>query len=465
MLPKTVLNQLKSELEPGVTVYAGSLACAAALTAGGLVAAGFGLGAFWAVALLALVAAFGERGVVHLTTTTVASISVLPTLFAAVLFGPLAGMVVGAASLIGEFGRPPYLSWVSYTSSRALAGAITGLAASYTLTLTHSQVVGVVIATTLGAIIGEGLSVLFAAVAAQIRRTRRPSDLIRTLAPLIASSVPMYVPLVTLLVIAYRDLSPLTLPLFFVPALAAERLFVLYQDQRRLADELLTANERLERANLSFATALVATLDARDRYTAGHSAAVAIYSRDIAQRMGLSETQQQLVHLCGLVHDIGKIGLPAGLLEKPGALTLEERRLMETHSEIGERILANVDDYAEIAAIVRHHHERFDGNGYPDGFTRDEIPLLSRVIAVADAYNAMTSDRPYREAMPSRVARLRLAQAVETQFDTSVVAAFEAILAGASEEYRLAQSADFALEMREHDEPAVAMPATVALAQ
>ena len=124
---------------------------------------------------------------------------------------------------------------------------------------------------------------------------------------------------------------------------------------------------------------------------------------------------------------------------------------METHREIGERILAKVEDYAEIAAIVRHHHERFDGNGYPDGLAGDEIPFLSRVIAVADAYNAMTSDRPYREAMPSRVARLRLAQAVETQFDTSVVAAFEAILAGAPEEYRLGKSADFALEMREHE--------------
>jgi putative nucleotidyltransferase with HDIG domain len=232
----------------------------------------------------------------------------------------------------------------------------------------------------------------------------------------------------------------------------------------RLADDLLRVNERLERANLSFATALVATLDARDRYTAGHSAAVAIYSRDIAQRMGLSDPQQQLVHLCGLVHDIGKIGLPAGLLEKPGALTLEERRLMETHSQIGERILGKVDDYAEIAAIVRHHHERFDGNGYPDSLEGDEIPLLSRVIAVADAYNAMTSDRPYREAMPSRVARLRLAQAVETQFDTSVVAAFEAILAGASESYRLGKSADFALEMREHEDgPDV--PLELALAQ
>ena len=216
----------------------------------------------------------------------------------------------------------------------------------------------------------------------------------RTAAPIVASAVPLYAPLVTVLAIAYNDLSPVSLLLFFIPALAAQRLFALYQEQRRLADDLLSVNDRLERANLSFASALVATLDARDRYTAGHSAAVAIYSRDIALRMGLPDVQQQLVHLCGLVHDIGKIGLPAGLLEKPGALTLEERRLMETHSEIGERILAKVDDYAEIAAIVRHHHERFDGNGYPDSLAADEIPLLARVIAVADAYNAMTSDRP-----------------------------------------------------------------------
>ena len=443
--------------------YAGGLALGAIVMAAALVAAGFGLGTPWAVLLLALVAVIAERGQVHLTKTTVGSISVLPTLFAAVLFGPLAGMVVGAASMLGEFGQPPYLKWLTYTSSRAIGGGVTGLAASYIVDLPGSHIVGIAIATTAGAIIGEGLSVLFAAIAARVRG-RRSFDLVRKLAPIVASSVPMYAPLVTLLVIAYEDLSPLTLPLFVVPALAAERLFVLYQDQMRLADDLLRVNERLERANLSFATALVATLDARDRYTAGHSAAVAIYSRDIAKRMGLSDPQQQLVHLCGLVHDIGKIGLPAGLLEKPGALTLEERRLMETHSQIGEHILGKVDDYAEIAAIVRHHHERFDGNGYPDSLTGDEIPLLSRVIAVADAYNAMTSDRPYREAMPSRVARLRLAQAVETQFDTSVVAAFEAILAGASESYRLGKSADFALEMREHEDQED-MPLELALAQ
>lgn len=224
----------------------------------------------------------------------------------------------------------------------------------------------------------------------------------------------------------------------------------MYQEQSRLVADLGAANRRLERASLSFATALIAALDARDRYTAGHSAAVAVYARDIAARLGLSEEAQQLTHLCGLVHDIGKVGLPAGLLEKPGSLTLDERRKMQEHSEIGERILANVDDYAEIARIVRHHHERVDGNGYPDGLRGEEIPLLSRIIAVADAYNAMTSGRPYRDAMPSRVARLRLAQAVQSQFDTSVVAAFEAILAGAGDSYVAGVSADFALEAQRH---------------
>jgi HD-GYP domain-containing protein (c-di-GMP phosphodiesterase class II) len=121
---------------------------------------------------------------------------------------------------------------------------------------------------------------------------------------------------------------------------------------------------------------------------------------------------------------------------------------MEEHAVIGERILANVDDYAEIARIVRHHHERVDGGGYPDQLRADEIPLVSRIIAVADAYDAMTSDRPYRDAMPSHVARLRIAEAVGTQFDTTVVAAFEAILACASESYRCGSSGAFKLAGR-----------------
>jgi putative nucleotidyltransferase with HDIG domain len=350
--------------------------------------------------------------------------------------------------MLGGF-RRPYMKWLTYSFSRAINGAVTGLAAVEAASFAQSEI-GSVAAAALGAgAVVELVDLTFVSLTYRLRGNDGRT-LIRQLLPVTLASVPLYAPLVALLAIAYENVSPLTLPLFLAPALAFHKLFALYQDQRRLADDLGAANQQLERANLSFATALVATLDARDRYTAGHSAAVAIYARDTAQRMGLSEQQQQLAHLCGLVHDIGKIGLPAGLLEKPGALTLEERRQMQEHSAIGERILAKVEDYAEIAKIVRHHHERIDGMGYPDGLTGEDIPLISRIIAVADAYNAMTSDRPYRDAMPSRVARMRLAQGVEGQFDTSIVAAFEAILAGASESYRSGTGEDFSLEAQDH---------------
>jgi putative nucleotidyltransferase with HDIG domain len=277
-------------------------------------------------------------------------------------------------------------------------------------------------------------------------RRRNVATFLREITSVTLLTVPLYIPVLALFVYGYHRYSLPLIIILFLPLLAAQRLLQLYQQERVVSKDLAGANERLRRASLSFATALVATLDARDQYTAGHSAAVAIYASDIAKRMGLPEEEQELVHLCGLVHDIGKIGLPAGLLEKPGPLTLEERRQMEQHSEIGERILRNVDDYSEIADIVRSHHERIDGMGYPDGIHGDEIPLLARIIGVADAYDAMTSDRPYREALPSRVARMRLAQAVGTQFDTAVVAAFEAILATADENYRSGRGSSFMRE-------------------
>jgi hypothetical protein len=420
-----------------VTISSGALAAA-------LVLAGQGLGNPAGVIALAVVAAICERGRIVLGGDFGVSISLLPATYAAVLFGPLAGMIVFGASVVGL--SMPLPGRMAYFGNRTLTGAAAAGSAAAVVTVMPSAGIGqVVAASAAAALVAEVLDAALASVVFSLRGKATFRQAFSELIPVIVASVPIYSPAVAVLVLAYREVSPWTLPLFFVPALAAQRWFLLYQEQRRLATDLGSLNDQLRAANLSFAKGLIATLDARDRYTAGHSAAVAVYARDIASRMALSEGQQALAHLCGLVHDIGKIGLPAGLLEKPGALTLDERREMQRHSEIGERILGNVDTYSEIAGIVRHHHERVDGQGYPDGLAGDAIPLLSRIIAVADAYNAMTSDRPYRDAMPSRVARLRLAQAVETQFDTTVVAAFEAILAGASEDYRLARDADFML--------------------
>ena len=439
---------MRADFFAPLNLYAGMLIASACLVALGLVALGSSIGNPWIVGVLAIVAVVAERSSVRLSKTLEESVSLLPTLFAAVVFGPLAGCLVAAASMLGDF-RPPYTKWGIYTSSRVLTGAMAGGVAAWAIGVVQSDFGAVALATGLSALVAEGLGLMFAAVTLRLRRRASIAEVVTTTLPTIAASIPLYAPLVATLAFAFIHVSAWTLPLFFVPALAAQRLYVLYQHQRTLTDELVSANDQLERAGLSFATALVATLDARDQCTAGHSAAVAIYARDIALRMGLDEDQQRLAHMCGLVHDIGKIGLPPGLLEKPGALTLEERRQMEQHPGIGERILTKVDSYAEIAKIVRHHHERVDGEGYPDKIGCEEIPLLARIIAVADAYNAMTSDRPYRDAMPSRVARLRLAQAVESQFDTSVVVAFEALLASADEAYRRGTRADFALGEQE----------------
>jgi putative nucleotidyltransferase with HDIG domain len=415
----------------------------------GLLASGYRIHHVLPVAVLALLAVGAERESIRLSSEIEVSIASIVFVFAAVVFGPVAGMAVGAAGLLADLPRrdvaQPVLRWLTWTAARAIVAGCAGLAAVVVLDRLDRNFLGLFAAVSAALVVETLIDIGLSAVTPWIRGSGAWRETVESLAPAAAVSVPLHAPMVAVLAYAYLVISPWSVALFAVPAFAAQRLLLLYRKQRLDTEALGVANARLARANLSFATALVATLDARDRYTAGHSAAVAIYARDIARRIGLAEEQQELVHVCGLVHDVGKIGLSAGLLEKPGALSLEERRQMEQHSVIGERILKNVEDYAEIAAIVRHHHERVDGNGYPDKLEGEQIPLLARIIAVADAYNAMTSDRPYRDAMPSRVARLRLAQAVESQFDTSVVAAFEAILATASEEYRTGQGRGFAL--------------------
>jgi putative nucleotidyltransferase with HDIG domain len=389
------------------------------------------------------------------------SVSLLPLVFSAVVFGPLGGFAVGTLSNALDLRESPF-RWSVYTPIRGLTAAAGGLAA-WTLVPGPTSFAGYLLASLVASVAYLAAETTLIAVTAWVRRGN-VTDVLREIGAVSLLTVPLYVPVVALFVYGYHVYSLRLVLIFFLPALAAQRLLQLYQQEKVVTRDLAEANERLRRTSLSFATALVATLDARDQYTAGHSAAVAIYARDIAQRMGLPEEHQELVHLCGLVHDIGKIGLPAGLLEKPGPLTLEERRQMEQHSEIGERILRNVDDYSEIADVVRSHHERIDGMGYPDGLHGDDIPLLARIIGVADAYDAMTSDRPYRAALPSRVARMRLAQAVETQFDTAVVAAFEAILAAADDDYRCGRGTAFMRERSQLEQSNVDLRALDVLA-
>lgn len=425
-------------------LWIAALTVACVSMAGALLEQGYELPSFWAFAALAVVTAAAERQSVRVARNVETSVAFLPFVFAAVAYGPLGALTVGLMANALDF-RRPYLRWAIYMPARGLTGALTGLAAVKVMPA-HTTFVGITVATIVASVANVVFDAAFNVSTLLIRRSAPVSVFVKSVGPFALLSLPLYIPLVALMVYGSERYSFWTAAMFLGPTVAFQRVVHLYQKQREVSEKLVTANARLEAANLSFAAALVTTLDARDRYTAGHSASVATYASDIAARLGLNEDAQRLAHICGLVHDVGKVGLPPGLLEKPGPLSLEERRQMEQHPVIGERILKNVADYEEIAKVVRHHHERVDGHGYPDGLQDEGIPLISRIIAVADAYDAMTSDRPYRDAMPPQVARLRMAQAVGSQFDTTVVAAFEAILAQANEDYRVGIGAEFVFE-------------------
>ncbi len=416
--------------------YVAALATAAACLAYVALEANVGFGPVLPIAILASLCIYAESQPVRLSSTTELSVSFLPFVFAAVIFGPLAAMAVGALGLVGEF-KPPYLRWATWTTTRVLVGGLTGGVALMIQRMGGTTFGWLLLCVAAAALTESFSDVVLTSVVPVLRGTGTFMSVPRTTWLVTTAAMPLVIPVIAVLAYAYIHISTWTVVLFLLPSFAAQRLFILYREQRDTSQELAMLNGRLAQANLSFATALVATLDARDQYTSGHSAAVALYSRDIAARLGLAPGEQRLAEVCGLVHDIGKIGLPPGLLEKAGPLTLEERRTMEQHSQIGARILANVEDYSEIADIVRHHHERVDGRGYPHGLVGNAIPLMSRIVSVADAYDAMTSDRPYRDAMPSHIARARLAQAAGSQFDASIVNAFDAVLSSAPDAYRL----------------------------
>jgi HD-GYP domain-containing protein (c-di-GMP phosphodiesterase class II) len=170
--------------------------------------------------------------------------------------------------------------------------------------------------------------------------------------------------------------------------------------------------------------ALTSSIDAKDPYTRGHSERVAYLAQRLAQAAGLDESLAERVWICGLVHDVGKIGVPEAVLRKPGRLTDEEFRLIQAHPEIGHRILKDIPQLADVLPGVLHHHERWDGRGYPGGVRGEEIPLFARLIALADSFDAMSSDRTYRGAMPRRRALDEIVKCAGAQFDPALTPLF-----------------------------------------
>ena len=162
---------------------------------------------------------------------------------------------------------------------------------------------------------------------------------------------------------------------------------------------------------------MVKAIDAKDKYTSGHSLRVAEYSRTIAARAGYSGEQVQRIYYMGLLHDIGKIGIPLEIINKTSRLTDEEYSTIKSHTVIGANILQTIVEFPELAVGARSHHERYDGRGYPDGLAGERIPEMARIIAVADAYDAMTSKRSYRNTLPQEKVRSEIEKGRGLQFD------------------------------------------------
>ncbi len=194
----------------------------------------------------------------------------------------------------------------------------------------------------------------------------------------------------------------------------------LAHEVQKKTQEIAAQHEKLERISMQIVKALSGAVDAKDTYTNGHSLRVAEYSREIARRAGLSEEIQNDIYMMGLLHDVGKIGVPDAIINKPARLSEDEFAVIRNHPVMGAKILKNIKDFPRLITGARWHHERYDGGGYPDGIAGEEIPLEARIIAVADAYDAMSSRRSYRDVLPQEIVRSEIVKGKGTQFDPAM---------------------------------------------
>ena len=231
--------------------------------------------------------------------------------------------------------------------------------------------------------------------------------------------------------------------LLFIPLFASQYMFKLLVRERAHVEKQKDLTDKYLEMNLGLAVAMVVLLDSKDEYTADHSAAVAMYCRDMALAAGMDENEAEEIHLAGLLHDLGKVGTPDAILRKDSGLDENEWGYIHQHPEKGAEVLSHLAAYQNVADIVRYHHERLDGSGYPGGLTAESIPDASKMLAVADTYHAMTSDRPYRRALSSFEALKELRTMAGAQLDAHWVEILAGILRDKDLAYRDGSATDF----------------------
>jgi putative nucleotidyltransferase with HDIG domain len=447
-----------------VVVLAG---CAIALI--GLIGAAYALrsplvtpGAFqWpALVLLAGVGLLADRYRITLASGAETSAGFLAFFLSAAIVGPLGAVVVAVICQVWALRSAGWLQAVCFTSAATIISGGSGL--FYWTLVVHSSGSPVVVAA-YGLAAGTLFHLLNYVVFMPVMWLRRgmgPKELWSMgFQPFLIFHF-FFLVMALGLVSIYRAYVPesgvgptlystLLVVLCLLPVVGLIYAFRAYANQRDLAIHNSRLAVRNERLALDAVASHVVALDLKDDYTAQHSAAVAQWATDIAKAMDLPDQQVYLIHLAGLLHDVGKIGVPDELLKSSSQLDSEDWALIESHCFHGHKILARVAQFQELADVVLHHHERYDGNGYPHGLSGIDIPIESRIIAVADAYSAMISQRPYGPPLPTIIAEAELEYRKGTQFDPTVVDHFMTVLRGRGEAYRLGMKADFRMEVQE----------------
>ena len=258
--------------------------------------------------------------------------------------------------------------------------------------------------------------VLTLSVVLQYRKQMRPKTwavlMLFALVPLVASLVQLFV-----YGIYVTEMAMVGMVVILYVFTLSDTNHALEQAQRREVQLLREGQEQTRKLFSETATALASAIDAKDAYTQGHSTRVAEYAKMIAAERGKNVEECDDIYYAALLHDVGKIGVPGQIINKDGKLTLEEFDVIMSHPVIGYQILSEISDFPYLAVAAHHHHERFDGAGYPDGLQGQDIPELARIISVADAYDAMTSNRSYRRQLPQEVVREELVRCSGAQFD------------------------------------------------
>ena len=391
--------------------------------------------------LMVVVAELASVELFHTSRSSSVSVSMIVSLAAVIYFGPLTGVLIQLSVVVANSistamtgrnaeskNRVPWLRRAAFNGGMF---AISTAASGYVYILTGGQVgdvmhvsniLPVFLASAADIIVNIGLLIgVISLQSGENPLTIWKQDFqwaaqIGLLAEAIGGAA---------LAMAYQMEKVIGTLVFFLPVLSIGLSFRIYaNNMRSYVDSLKNLNNELNDINIDLLKTLGAVIDAYDVFTYGHSTQVAVYAGALAEQMGLPQPEQEKIIRAALVHDIGKIGISDTIIRKPGELNADERDLIRHHPEIAAEILGRVKGFKELVPLVQHHHERYDGSGYPSGLKGEDIPLGARVITLADSLDAMLSDRAYRPSRTLQVVTEDVKEHSGTQFDPQVVEAF-----------------------------------------